>query len=437
MKGEKILCYYHIFSMNERRVEKTILNNGVVVLSETMEHLRSVSLSIWIRAGSRHEQAEQNGLTHFIEHALFKGTRRRNARQIAVEADVIGGTLDAFTTREFTGYYIKSLDRHVERSFDLLADLVTEPLFDATEMEKERDVILEEIKMVDDTPDDLVHELFTSSFWPDHPLGRPIEGTANTVASFSADTLRGYFRQIYHPKNIVVAAVGNISHARLVELAGRHLGGLKSDLDVPTESAPRTNIELIVSKKSGLEQTHIVLGAACPNILSEERYAVTVFNTILGGGLSSRLFQSVREEHGMAYSVYSAVSAFRDVGCLSIYMAVSQRRALKAIEVALKEVRVMKEQYVPAVELQAVKDQIKTSMLLNLDSSSSRMNNLAQNEIIFGRDFSVEELLAAIDAVTVEDIRRLAREIFQPERLTATVLAASDRLKLDRSHLSC
>jgi predicted Zn-dependent peptidase len=423
--------------MIERRIEKTILDNGLVVLSEPVEHFRSVSLGIWIRAGSRHERIEENGITHFIEHALFKGTERRSARQIAVEADILGGNLDAFTTREFTGYHIKALDLHLEKSFDILADLVTKPLFDALEMEKERAVILEEIKMVEDTPDEMAHEIFTSTFWPDHPLGRPIEGTAESVQSFTAETLADYYRKVYHPKNIVIAASGNIDHSKLVELSLRYFGYLESDSYLPEERAPRINREMVIRKKRGLEQTHIVLGAACPSLLSSDRYLCGLFNTILGGGLSSRLFQSVREEHGLAYSVYSSINAYRDAGCLLIYMGVSNRHLRKAIDLALGEIRLLKDEPVPLEELQATKDQIKAGILLNLDSVTGRMSSLAQNEILFGRDISIGEIIEEIDKITTEDIRRLGQEIFSGESLGIVVLGGSDRLKLDRKNLAC
>jgi predicted Zn-dependent peptidase len=423
--------------MIERRVDKTILDNGLVILSEPVDYVRSVSLGIWIRSGSRHETAEQNGISHFIEHALFKGTRRRTARQIAVEADILGGNLDAFTTPEFTGYYIKALDTHLEQSFDILADLVTCPAFDPAEMEKERAVILEEIKMVDDTPDEVVQELFNSSFYPNHPLGRPIEGTAENVERFSRDTLADFYRQIYQPKNIVIAAAGHIEHNQIVDLAQRYFGQLRSDSDLPAEIIPKNNIDIVYRKKPGLEQTHLVLGAACPSLLSPERYACGIFSTILGGGLSSRLFQSVREEHGLAYSVYSSINAFRDTGFLSVYMAVSNRQTRKALDVALKEIRSIKERSVTEQELRATKDQIKTGLLLNLESVSGRMSSLAQNEIIYGRDFSTDELIAEIERVSLEEIQQMGRLIFQEDSLSLVLLSGIKGPKLDRKNLAC
>lgn len=379
--------------MIERVIEKTILKNGLIVLSETIEHTCSVSLGIWVRAGSRHEEARLNGITHFIEHALFKGTKKRSAHQIAVESDILGGNLDAFTTREFTGYHIKALDYHLTESFDILADLVTAPVFDSAEVEKERAVILEEIKMVDDTPDETVHEIFSSIFWPDHPLGRPIEGTAETVQSLKRDDLIGYYRKIYQPKTLIISAAGNIKHSRLIELAEEYFGNMLSLDPIPVETAPKIRPDMLFRKKRGLEQTHVVIGAPCPSLLSADRYACSLFNTILGGGFSSRLFQSVRERHGLAYNVYSSVNAFCDVGCLSVYMAVSNDQVRKALELVMKEIKIIKEERISGDELQAVKEQYKAAILLNLDSITGRMGSLAQNEITYGRDFSIEELI--------------------------------------------
>jgi predicted Zn-dependent peptidase len=423
--------------MIERHVEKTVLNNGLVVVSEAIEHVCSVSLGIWIRAGSRHETAEQNGISHFIEHALFKGTSRRSARQIAIEADILGGNLDAFTTHEFTGYYIKALDTHLEQSFDILADLVTCPAFDSVEIEKERTVILEEIKMVDDTPEEVVHEIFDSSFWPEHPLGRPIEGTAERVQSFSRDALAGFYGQTYHPKNIVIAAAGSISHSRIVEIAERYFGHMRSIQEPAIDSPPGSNIDFILRKKRGLEQTHLVLGTDCPSLHSPDRYSCGMLNTILGGGLSSRLFQSVREDHGLAYSVYSSINAFRDVGCLTIYMAVSGARAQKALDLALREIRILKEEPVSEQELKATKDQIKAALLINLDSISGRMSSLAHDEIIYGRDLSIDELIMAIEQVSSEQIQEIANRIFHKDRLGLVMLSGNSRMKLDRKILAC
>lgn len=423
--------------MIERHIEKTVLSNGVVVITEPMPHLQVVSLGIWIRAGSRHETLALNGITHFIEHAVFKGTQHRTAQKIALEADILGGNFDAFTTREFTGFYIKSLVHHMPQAFDLLADLITKPLFDRAEMEKERDVILEEIKMVEDTPDELLSEMFVGSFWPNHPLGLPIAGTSDSVKTLNQEILYRYYQEIYSPKNIVIVAAGNVKHEQILELAERYFGELSSDFGVPAEETPTTNATILSRKKRGLEQTHIVLGVPCPTILSPRRYACSLLSTILGGGLSSRLFQTVREQHGLAYSVFSSVDAFRDTGCLSIYLAVSNRRVRKALDLVIDELQKIKTHPVTADELQANKDQIKTSILLGLDSVTARMDNLAQNEILFGKELTIEEIIAGIDEVTIEDIQTLAAELFIGNQINMAILGISDWQKLGQVVANC
>jgi len=273
-----------------------------------MDHVRSASVGIWVRSGSRHEAAPLNGISHFIEHTLFKGTRDRTSREIAVESDAIGGHVDAFTSREVASYYVKVLDEHLSRAFDLLADLVTAPLFADEELDRERNVVTEEIKMVEDTPDDLVHEVFVANFWPDHPLGRSILGTVDTLATFNHDRVNNYFSDVYAPRNLVVAGAGNLEHERFVDMVSRYLGGLKDRPVNLRASAPLHTSRRIVLDKD-LEQTHLLLGTSCPSMTSADRYCVHVLNVILGGGMSSRLFQTIREEHGLAYAVFSGVNA--------------------------------------------------------------------------------------------------------------------------------
>lgn len=424
-------------SMKNRLVEKTILDNGLVIISETVEYVRSISLGIWVRAGSRHEQEQENGLSHFIEHAVFKGTKRRTAHQIAFEADVLGGSLDAFTTREYTGYYIRCLDSHLPKAFDILADIVTQPTFDPAELEKERDVILEEIKMVDDTPDELLGEIFTNAFWPNHSLGRPIEGTVDTVQSFTRPALLDYYQQIYQPQNMVIIVMGNIAHQQVVDLASQYFAHQQNLGQLPSETAPTAHSGVIIRKKSNLEQTHIILGTTCPSVLAPQRYVCSVLNTLLGGGLSSRLFQSVRERHGLAYSVYSSTDMFRDVGCLSICMAVAHKQTRKALNLTLVELKQLKDKPISEAELQATKDQLRTALLMSTDSISARMNLIAQNELVVGSNLSFEEIIAGIEQVTAAEIQQLSQEIFQTESLMLAILTNSNRLKIDRAQLSC
>jgi predicted Zn-dependent peptidase len=416
-------------------IKQTVLDNGFTIITERMDHVRSASVGIWVRSGSRHEAAALNGISHFIEHTLFKGTRNRTSREIAVESDAIGGHVDAFTSREVASYYVKVLDEHLPRAFDLLADLVSTPLFANEELNRERNVVMEEIKMVEDTPDDLVHEVFVANFWPDHPLGRSILGTADTLATFDHERVADYFYNMYTPRNLVVAGAGNIEHERFVDMVARYLSGLKDrPLDL-SASAPRHAARRIVLDKD-LEQTHLVLGTCCPSMTSADRYSVHVLNVILGGGMSSRLFQTIREEHGLAYAVYSGVNAYTDAGYLSVYAATSPEQVTDVIRLSVEEFDKFKREPVTEAELQRAKDQLKVSIMLSLESTSARMSNLARQEIFFGRQFTLDEILERIDQVTVADVQRVAGEIFCGDGLAITALGQLGSLDLDRAQIA-
>ena len=416
-------------------IKQTVLDNGLTIISERMDHVRSASVGIWIRSGSRHEDASLNGISHFIEHTLFKGTRNRTAREIAVESDAIGGHVDAFTSREVASYYVKVLDDHLPRAFDLLADLVTAPLFADEELDRERNVVTEEIKMVGDTPDDLVHEVFVANFWPDHPLGRSILGTIDTLATFNHERVAGYFSDVYAPRNLVVAGAGNIEPEQFVDMVGRYLGGLKDRPVNLSASAPSHASRRIVLDKD-LEQAHLVLGTRCPSMISDDRYAVHVLNVILGGGMSSRLFQTIREEHGLAYAVYSGVNAYTDAGYLSVYAATSPKQLADVIKLSVEEFNKLKREPVSEAELQRAKDQLKLSIMLSLESTSARMSNLARQEIFYGRQFTLDEILDRIDQVTLAHVQRVAGEIFCGEALAITALGQLGSLDLDRASIA-
>jgi predicted Zn-dependent peptidase len=418
-------------------VRKTQLDNGLVVVSEQMPHVRSVSFGVFLRTGSRHEAVEKNGLTHFIEHALFKGTRRRSAAEIAEESDALGGHLDAFTGREMVGYHTKVLDEHLPRAFALIADLVTAPAFDPAEIQKERNVILEEITMVEDTPDDLVFEIFSENFYPDHPLGRPILGTPETLQSFKGKRVRDYYESIYRPDNFVIAAAGNLTHEALLELVNDHFGHLRCSSQLQASPEPQPAAHITLRHKAELEQAHLVIGAPCPSLVSEDRYVAHIMSSILGGGMSSRLFQSIREDRGLVYTVFSASSSFKDSGYLTIYAGASTAQLSETIDAAMAELRRIKEELAGGDELQRSKDQLKVSVMLNLESTASRMSALAQQEMIFGRYISPDEIIAAVNAVTAEDVRRIANDIFKPESLAVTVLGNLDGFKVEREQLQC
>jgi predicted Zn-dependent peptidase len=409
-------------------LEKTVLDNGLTILTEQMSHVRSASVGIWVRSGSRHEAAPLNGISHFIEHTLFKGTRNRTSREIAVESDAIGGHVDAFTSREVAAYYVKVLDEHLPRAFDLIADLVTAPLFDNTELDRERNVVMEEIKMVEDTPDDLVHEVFVANFWPDHPLGRSILGTAQTLATFDHDRVASYFQNVYTPRNLVVAAAGNIEHTGFVEMVERYLSGLADrPVDLVSSAPSHATSRVVISKD--LEQAHLMMGTPSPSMMSDDRYAVHTLNVILGGGMSSRLFQTIREDHGLAYAVFSGINAYTDAGYLSVYAATSPEQINDVIRLSIGEFDRLKSETISEAELQRAKDQLKVSIMLGLESTSARMSNLARQEIFFGRQFTLDEILKRIDRVTAGDVQRMAHEIFGDE-LAVTAIGQIESLDI-------
>jgi predicted Zn-dependent peptidase len=415
-------------SQQTSSVNKTVLGNGLTIITEPMSHVRSASVGIWVRSGSRHEAAPLNGISHFIEHTLFKGTRSRTSREIAVESDAIGGHVDAFTSREVAAYYVKVLDEHLLRAFDLIADLVTAPLFDEAELDRERNVVMEEIKMVEDTPDDLVHEIFVANFWPGHPLGRSILGTAETLATFDHDLVVSYFQNVYTPHNLVIAAAGNVEHARFAEMVESHFSGLPDrPVDLASTAPTFATSQVVVSKD--LEQAHLMMGTPCPSMMSEDRYAVHTLNVILGGGMSSRLFQTIREDNGLAYSVFSGVNAYTDAGYLSVYAATSPEQVNDVIRLSVGEFDRLKNETISDSELQRAKDQLKVSLMLGLESTSARMSNLARQEIFFGRQFTLDEILNRIERVTAADVQRMAQDIFG-DQLAVTAIGQIESLNI-------
>jgi predicted Zn-dependent peptidase len=420
-----------------RDIEFTTLANGVRVITEAMPHVRSVSVGIWIGTGSRRETPEQNGLSHFIEHMLFKGTTHRSAEDIARSVDSIGGNLDAFTAKELVCFNTKVLDEHLSLAWDVLADLVLNPLFRTEDIEKEKGVILEEIKMEADSPDYLVHEIFSSNFWKDHPLGKPILGTRETVRRFDSDMIRNYYRAVYAPSNLLVTAAGNLTHERLVSLVREHFESLPADSQMPSESAPITHARIALRNKKSLEQVHVCLGVPSYPLPHQERFACYVLNTLLGGGMSSRLFQNIRERQGLAYAVFSELSPYRDTGCLSIYAGTSLESAPKVVESIVKEFRDLKENPVSEDELRRAKDHLKGSLMLSLESTASRMTNLARQEMYFNRFFTLDELVESIEAVAAADVQRIAQTFFDPKLIGLTVLGNLENLRIGREDLVC
>jgi len=415
-------------------VTREVLDTGLRLITESMPHVRSVSIGVWLTRGSRHETSDVGGIAHFVEHMLFKGTGTRSAEDIAQAIDSIGGQLDAFTAKEYASYYIKVLDEHLPTAVDLLSDIVMNPRFDLEDLDKEKKVILEEIKMVEDTPDDLVHELFTQHFWEGHALGRPILGSPESVESFTPEILRDYFRGTYVAPNLIVSAAGNIDHARVRELIEPAFAALPPTSAIYDDTVPRVVPQVLVRSKE-LEQSHVCLGTNSYQQNHPDRYVSYIMNTVLGGSMSSRLFQNVREKRGLAYAVFSGLSAYRDAGAMTIYAGCANEAVGELIDVVVGEIRRLKEEPMSGDELRRAKDHLKGSLMLGLESTSSRMSNLARQEMYFDRQLSLDETLRGVEAVTHDDVQRVTDELFTPASLAATVLGAVNGLEIPRERL--
>jgi predicted Zn-dependent peptidase len=407
-------------------VTREVLDTGLRLITETMPHVRSVSLGVWLTRGSRHESVDRSGIAHFVEHMLFKGTGTRSAEDIAQAIDSIGGQLDAFTAKEYASYYIKVLDEHLPTAVDLLSDIVMNPNLAPEDLEKEKKVILEEIKMVEDTPDDLVHELFTQHFWEGHALGRPILGSKESVESFTTDILRQYFQTSYVAPNLIVSAAGNVQHAQVRDLIARAFGKLSS-ARLPFEDDRPEVVPQVIIRSKELEQSHVCLGTNSYPQNHDDRYVSYIMNTVLGGSMSSRLFQNVRERRGLAYAVFSGLSAYRDAGNITIYAGCANEAVPEVVELCVEELRGMKTAPVPDAELRRAKDHLKGSLMLSLENTASRMSHLARQEIYFERHFGLDETLAGVERVTSADITRVATDLFSNGSLAATVVGPSPR----------
>lgn len=423
-------------------VQATQLANGVKVLSEHMPGLRSVTAGIWLRRGARHEAPEVNGLCHFIEHTVFKGTRRRTARDIAIETDRLGGNLDAYTTHEMIGFAIKVADKRLPEAFDLLADMVSHPRFDQADLEREQKVILEEMKMVEDTPDELLGELFNAAYFPNQALGRPIEGTRGTVATFDHETTADFHAREFMPGNLVVAAAGNVDHDKLVEMVVRGLSASVASESERKSASNRAEISplpaapILIEQKRDLEQAHLIIAAPWPDARSSERYAASLLASVLGGGTSSRLWQRIREERGLAYSVGAGGNTFSDIGVFTIYAGASPEHLDEVVDLSLEELRRVVNENVSEEELKLAKEQAISSILLGLESSSARAGALARQEIIHHRRISPDEVVREIEAVDRAQLQKVARDSFTTEGLALAALGNLNGFNVDRSRLA-
>ena len=417
-------------------VVRDVLDNGLRLITESMPHVRSVTIGVWLNRGSRHESDERSGIAHFVEHMLFKGTDTRTAEDIAQSIDSIGGQIDAFTAKEYASYYIKVLDEHLPLAVDILADIVLRPAFDAAEIEREKKVILEEIKMVEDTPDDLVHELFTQHFWEGHALARPILGSKETVENLGPEVLHTYFGGAYVASNMIVAAAGNLEHAGVRQLIETAFGSLPRDGHSVNGGPPRV-VPQVITRTKELEQSHLCLGTDSYPQRHDDRYVSYILNTVLGGSMSSRLFQNIREKRGLAYSVFSGLSAYRDAGNLTIYAGCANNAIEEVVDLCVAELRTMKQVPLSESELRRAKEHLKGSLMLSLENTSSRMSHLARQEIYFERHFTLDETLAGVEKVTADDVQRVAADLFSDGALAATIVGprkpdlSRERLSLD------
>jgi predicted Zn-dependent peptidase len=402
-------------------INKSILDNGIRVITERMPYASSVSIGIWVANGTRHEPRASNGIAHFIEHLLFKGTDRRSSLEIAREMDSVGGVLNAFTSREYVCYYAKVLDKFLPKAVDILTDIFLFSTFDAEEIEKERRVVLQEINMMEDTPDDMIHDLFHQHFWEGHPLGMSILGDAESVSGLSRDGIIDYKNQMYRGDDIIITAAGNLTHEELILLLKDHLsvipaGNGRNDSALPLY---QRRMELV---EKDLEQMHVCLGLKGVHQSHPRRYDAFVMNAILGGSMSSRLFQEVREKSGLAYSVYSYIASHADAGSLVVYAGTSPDNSSQLLEIVLKELVRFKDEPVSETQLDGAREQLKGNLLLSLETSDNRMSRLAKNEIYFGGTLPFSEIMEGFDRVSSESIQQVAHELLDNSTLTLVML---------------
>ena len=413
---------------------KDVLPSGIRLVTEGMPHVRSVAVGVWVETGSRVEPEERGGISHLIEHLVFKGTENRSAEDIARAIDSVGGQMDAFTAKENTCFYVSVLDEHLPLAVDLLVDILRRPLFAAEHIEKEKAVVLQEIKMVEDTPDDLIHDLFAEQFWPAHPLGRPILGRWEVVQGLDRGAILGHLEDEYAPAKIVIAVAGHVEHARVADLFterfdGYSRTGRRHELVPP---APHPAAQVV---HKPLEQVHLVVGFPGIPDSAPERYALYLLNDVIGGSMSSRLFQEVRERQGLAYSVHSGLQSYRDTGLFYVYAGTDAANFNKVVKALLKELRALKKDGIGADELQRAKDHLKGNLMLSLESTSSRMNRLAKQELRFGSFLSMDAMLAAIDGVRPDEVGALIHRILDEEQLSLLALGPIDRRSLPREFL--
>ena len=406
--------------MLQTHYQKTTLTNSLIIVTETIPHIHSVSIGVWIRSGSRQETKDNNGIAHFLEHIMFKGTKKRSAREIARSLESVGGYLNAFTSKEQTCYYAEVLDSQLPRAVDILSDMLSNSLFSPKEIEKEREVILDEIDSVEDTPDDLVQDIFVEKLYPENSLGYSILGTKENIRALDREQLFSFYRRHYTPENMVIAAAGNLEHEKLVKLCERKFQLPHSTTSEPAVPASLTGEGEFLYRRQ-INQTHICLGTTALPYNHTGKYELLLLNTLLGVGMGSRLFQNIREKYGVTYSIYSYVDFFRDNGLLAIYLGTEKNKKDQALRLVEKEIVQLKSKKISQTELNRVKTQLKGSLVLGLENSSKRMSRLAKMEIYLQKYHDIERVMRDIDKVTTTSLYELINHIFNSHQLLRVI----------------
>jgi predicted Zn-dependent peptidase len=401
--------------------QKTILDNGVTVVSEDISSVRSIAVGVWVRTGSRFERPVENGIAHFLEHMMFKGTKKRSPLKIAESLESIGGALNAFTGKEITCFYANALDTHINKTIEVLADITCNSIFPDKEIPKERSVILEEIKSMKDTPEEYIFDLFHEKLFPENSLGRSILGTESIVKSFQRSSVVHFWEKFYSGRNIIIAAAGNLNHSRLIKLVEKYFTFPVRKMNKHPEKATIARKQ-VFEYEHPISQAHLCIGGEGIPYSSDQRFSLLVLNTYLGGGMSSRLFQRLREKNGLAYSVYSFTDFYSDVGLFGIYIGTDGAKLVLTKKLVIEELRRLKEKRLSENNLTRIKNQLKGNLVLSLESTSRRMQRLARSEIYFNKFISVSELINNIDAVTAEDIIEVANRVIIPQNFITVIL---------------